>query len=370
MSSTDSTQSGKSKQSMKHAASAMSLEKAGSTRNVDSDIKSAFTKERRKTAQQPAPVKLERRSSIMKYFDRKSTAADKFRMEEQQWLSKDALGFAPVLLPASKQNGGGEDDEDNDEDDEYKTIDREESGESGSSRSSSVGRGRSGSDYDEHDELMEIDVHELEDSDIFGETFLSGDKDKEELTTTKESIGGEGDDDASSVSNGTVGGGTSEIRQKSLRSVTSRMLDSDEDEDKDEDEEDDKKRKSRSIVENKKLIQQAVDFQQKEDDDTNGTTSAKNGNTSDKLKKHVHLFAHLLTTSNALLYRKKNVVRAFQTKSPVRFEKEWGISEGKTNDWVVWNGEGDMYCIADEHFKANYIPAHRIQQNAQDDDHK
>ena len=350
MSSTDSTQSGKSKESMKHAASAMSLEKAGSTRNVDSDIKSAFTKERRKTAQQPAPVKLERKSSIMKYFDRKSTAADKFRMEEQQWLSKDALGFAPVLLPASKQNG--EDDEDNDENDEYKTTDREESGESGSSRSSSVGRGRSGSDYDEHDELMEIDVHELEDSDIFGETFLSGDKDKEELTTTKESIG------------------NSEIRQKSLRSVTSRMLDSDEDEDEDKDEEEDKKRISRSIVENKKLIQQAVDFQQKEDDETNGTTSDKNGNTSDKLKKHVHLFAHLLTTSNALLYRKKNVVRAFQTKSPVRFEKEWGISEGKLNDWVVWNGEGDMYCIADEHFKANYIPAHRIQQNAQDDDHK
>ena len=244
------------------------------------------SKSRRKTANIGGSL-LERRNSLIKYLDRTSTAADKFRMEEQQWLSEDALGFAPMTSDANK--------------------DRHE-------------KNPVVSCIEEHDELMDdIDVHELNDDDIFGSSF---------------------NDDSSALNNDKV----ENTKEKTLRSRTSILLDSDSDS---------------GVSDEAKVATDLYSTERKKPRGKSKSVTAHNFGQH----KYYHEFKHLLTTKNAIVYRKKNMVRAFQTNSPVRFEKEWGISEGQKGDWVVWNGDGDMHCIKDKEFVENYIPARRIHSN-------
>ena len=276
--------------------------------------KSVTRQKSRRSTGQPTLTLLTRRDSLQKYLDRTSTAADNFRIEEAKWLSEDALGFAPMT----------------------KVTDR-----------SSTTRG-SESEIDEHDELMdEIQVHTINDADIFGINYLDA-GDNTETIETKE------DNDSEC-------GPSSNQSRRTLRSKTSCMLDSDDDEGNANDE-----GTTQAFTETKtgqaqtktNSIAPIVKLKFKE----TGDQAAK--------KKIYHNFHHLLTNQNASLYRKKNTVRAFQTNSPVRFEKEWGVNEGKKGDWVVWSGEGDMYCIQNEEFLANYVAAHRIHSDASEDDHQ
>eukprot|EP00949_MAST-11_sp_MAST-11-sp1_P001843 g1843.t1 len=61
------------------------------------------------------------------------------------------------------------------------------------------------------------------------------------------------------------------------------------------------------------------------------------------------------------LYRSTNYVSAFQSSTAFKFEKSWGVSEGKANDWVViaapkkqtkWMH--DMYAMDDATFQSQY----------------
>ena len=145
--------------------------------------KSVTRQKSRRSTGQPTLTLLTRRDSLQKYLDRTSTAADNFRIEEAKWLSEDALGFAPMT----------------------KVTDR-----------SSTTRG-SESEIDEHDELMdEIQVHTINDADIFGINYLDA-GDNTETIETKE------DNDSEC-------GPSSNQSRRTLRSKTSCMLDSDDDE--------------------------------------------------------------------------------------------------------------------------------------------
>ena len=73
-----------------------------------------------------------------------------------------------------------------------------------------------------------------------------------------------------------------------------------------------------------------------------------------------HEFKSLLTKDNALEYRKKNIVKAFRTESPVSFVKDWGVSKGNPGDFIVWNKPGDLYAISADEFLKNYIPRHTV----------
>jgi len=267
-----------------------------------------------------------RRSSLIKYLDRSSSAADQFRREEQEWLTQDALGFAPVLSSAtdSSQRRGNQDTTNDDSDERT------------SHGSSSGIRTRSNSDYDENDDLLEVDVHAIGDEDIFGANYMSESK--------------EGDT------------GKKTSKHAGLRSKTSQYLDSDNDEEEDNNNKNDNNntgngdddKRQKNLLAKARLKGKEHDKQQ-----------------SKRETKFIHKFCHLLTHQNALIYRKKNVVRAYQTNCPVRFEKEWGISEGNVGDWVVWNeSTGDMYCIKEAEFLENYIPAHRVHADVQENDHK
>lgn len=52
-----------------------------------------------------------------------------------------------------------------------------------------------------------------------------------------------------------------------------------------------------------------------------------------------------------------DAVFAFQTSDSVRFEKNWGRSEGTRGDWVIAGGENgsDLYVCPDSVFKASYV---------------
>ena len=282
-----------------------------------------------------------RRASLAKYLDRSSTAADQFRREEQQWLSEDALGFAPGLASTTSPDHNGD------------SVDSDDSNSNGSLRS----RTRSASDYEENDEFYyEVEVHSVNESNILDELEKASENKKMNSST----------------------------KSKSLRSATSQFLDSDDEEDNGtKDNEDDSKTKTRTTEQDQE--QEEIEAMVAANIPLTRDQKQKRAFAKAKLvallskkkskqneTKFVHLFKHLLTHQNALVYRKKNIVRAFQTDCPVRFQKEWGISEGVSGDWVVWNETkgGDMYCIQDAEFIKNYVPAHRIHQDVEENDHK
>lgn len=57
---------------------------------------------------------------------------------------------------------------------------------------------------------------------------------------------------------------------------------------------------------------------------------------------------------NAREYRKKILVHAFKSDSPVSVHKSWGLSQGVAGDWVVIGGESDAYVVPNELFCATY----------------
>jgi hypothetical protein len=65
-------------------------------------------------------------------------------------------------------------------------------------------------------------------------------------------------------------------------------------------------------------------------------------------------FDMILSTSNAMPYRKINPVHAFRTDTPVHFQKEWGTSIAPEGGFVIANRDGDLYANSAEEFESTY----------------